>query len=178
MDDAVVDACCLINLCAAGELRHRLSLLGIRWYIPAAVLTESLYVHVEQSDGTIDKSPIDLQSLIDDGTLRSCTAEVGAELNLYVDLATRIDDGEAMALAIAKTRDWILATDDRKAGRIADELSVPVLTTPELIKRWADSANPSPDELRETLRLIEERASFFPAASHPLFTWWRDGANG
>jgi predicted nucleic acid-binding protein len=177
MDDHVVDACCLINLCAAGELRNRLSLLGGSWYVPTAVLREALYVHVKQADGTIDKSPLDLQSWIDNGTLLSCTAEVGGELDLYVELATRIDDGEAMALAIAKARGWTLATDDRKAQRIANELTVAVLTTPELIKRWADSANPSPDELRETLRRIEERASFFPAANHPLYTWWRDGAN-
>jgi predicted nucleic acid-binding protein len=177
MDDTVVDACCMINLCAAGELRNRLSLLGGEWYIPSAVLSESLYVHVEQADGTVDKSPIDLQSLIDDGTLLACTAEPGEELDLYVDLATRIDDGEAMALAIAKTRGWTLATDDRKAMRIAGELSVTVLTTPELIKRWADSAAAGEDELRDAIRLIEQRASFFPATSHPLHSWWRGSAD-
>ncbi len=180
MDDTVVDACCVINLYAAGDLRSRLSWLGGKWYIPTAVLTESLYVHNEQADGTIAMSPIDVQSLIDDGTVLSCTAEPGEELDLYVDLATRIDDGEAMALAIAKTRGWVLSTDDRKARRLADELSVAVLTTPELIKRWSDSAtpSPSPDERRETIRLIEARASFFPATSHPLHTWWRDSADG
>jgi hypothetical protein len=176
MDDTIVGACCMINLYAAGEVRDRLSLLCGKWYIPTAVLTESLYVHIEQVDGTIHKSPIDLRLLIDDGTLLSCTAAPGKERDLYVDLATRIDDGEAMALAIATTRGWTLATDDRKAIRIADELSVAVLTTPDLIKRWSDAATPSADELRETIRLIEVRASFFPATSHPLHNWWRDSA--
>lgn len=178
MDDVVVDACCMINLYAAGELRRRLSLLGGRWYLPTGVVDEALYVHIEQADGTIEKSLIDLQSFVDDGTLLSCTAESAQELELYVDLATRIGDGEAMALAIAKLRGWMLSTDDRKARRIADGLSVSVLTTPELIKRWADSAIVSCDELRDTLRLIEDRANFFPAASHPLHSWWRDIADG
>jgi hypothetical protein len=177
MDDTVVDACCMINLYAAGDLRSWLSLLGGRWYIPVAVLTESLYVHIVQSDGLIDRSPIDLQPLVDDGTLVSCTVEPGEELDLYVDLATRIDDGEAMALAIAKMRGWTLSTDDRKAIRIADELSVARITTPELIKRWSDAAAPSSDELRKTIRLIESRASFFPATRHPLHTWWRASAD-
>ena len=177
MDDVVVDACCMINLYAAGGLRKRLSLLGGRWYVPTAVVVEALYVHIEQADGTIEKSAIDLQSFVDDGTLLSCTVESAEELELYVDLATRIGDGEAMALAIAKSRGWTLWTDDRKAKRITDGLSVSVLTTPDLVKRWADSTILSRDELRDTLRLIEDRAHFFPAASHPLHSWWRDGAD-
>jgi predicted nucleic acid-binding protein len=168
----------MINLYAAGELRRRLSLFGCRWYLPTVVVAEALYVHIEQADGTIEKSPIDLQSFVDDGTLLSCTAESAEELELYVDLATGIGDGEAMALAIAKSRGWTLLTDDRKARRIADGLAIGVLTTPELIKRWADSTILSCDELRDTLRLIEDRASFFPAVSHPLHSWWRDSADG
>ena len=180
MDDVIVDACCMINLYAAGELRRRLSLLGGRWYVPTVVMVEALYVHIEQTDGTIEKSPIELQPYVDDGTLLSCTVESAEELELYVDLATWIGDGEAMALAlaIAKSRGWKLSTDDRKASRIADRLSVSVLTTPELIKRWADSATASCDELRDTLRLIEDRAKFLPATSHPLYSWWRDSADG
>ncbi len=173
MDDTVVDACCMINLCAAGDLCNRLSVLGGKWYVPSAVLAESLYVHVELDDGTVDKSLIDLQPFIDDGTLLSCAADPGDELDLYVDLATQIDDGEAMALAIAKSRGWTLSTDDRKAMRIAGELSVAVLTTPDLIKRWSDLAAPSLDVLQETIRLIENLANFFPASSHPLHDWWR-----
>ncbi|MCH7725212.1 MAG: hypothetical protein IH991_01835 [Planctomycetes bacterium] len=173
MDDVVVDACCLINICAADKLRERLSLLGGKWYIPTAVLAETLYLHIEQADGTVDKFPLDLQSIIDDGVLLSCHAEPGEELELYVDLATRLDDGEAMTLAIAKTRSWTFSTDDRKAKRIAGELSVAVLTTPQIMKRWADLATPSADELRETLDRIEHRASFFPAGSDPLHTCWQ-----
>ena len=178
MDDVVVDACCLLNLCAAGELRKRLSWVGGKWYVPTAVFAESLYLHIEQADGTIDRSPLDLQSFVDDGVLLSCTAEAGEELELYVDLATRLDDGEAMALAIAKSRKWTFSTDDRKAKRVANELSVVVLTTPEIMKRWADSATPSAEELRETLRRIELQASFWPATNDPLQAWWRGSADG
>lgn len=92
---------------------------------------------------------------------------------MYVDLATRLDDGEAMALAIAKTRSWTFSTDDRKAKRVTGELSVAVLTTPEIMKRWADTASAGAEELRESLRRIEQRASFFPSASDPLQGWWR-----
>ena len=172
MDDVVVDACCLINLCAAGELSERLSLIGGKWYVPTAVLAETLYLHIEQADGTVDKSPLDLQSFVDDGVLFSCAAEDGEELELYVDLAMRLDDGEAMALAIAKNRSWTFSTDDRKAKRIAGELGVNIVTTPAIMKRWTDLAAPNADELKETLHRIELLASFFPSASDPLHSWW------
>ena len=174
MDDVVVDACCLINLCAAGELRERLSMLGGEWRIPTAVLSEALYLHVERDDGTIEKVAVDLQSFVDESILLPCEAKPGDELDLYVELATRLDDGEAIALAIAKTRSWTLSTDDRKAKRIAGDLGVNVITTPEIMKKWSDLASPNADDLSEDLKRIERCASFFPAASDPLHSWWRD----
>jgi predicted nucleic acid-binding protein len=173
MDEVIVDACCLINLLAAGEVSERLSTLGGKWYVPKAVSTEALYLHVELEDGTINRVLVDLKPLIDDGVLLTCEVNTGAELDLYVDLARRLDDGEAMALAIAKTRSWTLSTDDRKAIRIAHEMSVNVITTPEIMKRWADLALPDPSELSATLNRIELFASFSPAARDPLHGWWR-----
>jgi len=178
MDAFVINACCMINLFAAGGLRSRLSVIGGTWYVPSVVATESLYVHEEGLDGTISRVSIELQTLLNDHTLLPCTVENAAELDLYVDLATQIDDGEAMALAIARMRGWTLATDDRKAGRLAAELSVSVLTTPDLMKRWADSASPDPSELQRVLCRIEQLAAFAPSSRHPLYDWWRDHARG
>jgi len=177
MDDVVVDACRLINLCAAGELRERLSRLGGEWHVPTVVFAETLYLHVARADGTIEKSLLDLRAYVEEGVLLACTAEAGTELELYVDLAARLDDGEAMALAIAKTRSWTFSTDDFKAKRIANELSITVLTTPQIMKRCAEMAKPSADKLRETLRRIELYASFFPDAKDPLHAWWRKSAD-
>jgi predicted nucleic acid-binding protein len=94
-------------------------------------------------------------------------------MELYVDLAARLDDGEAMALAIAKARRWWLSTDDCKARRLAGDLGVKVLTTPEILKRWADAAHPAPVEIGDMLQNIERRARFAPADNDPLHGWWR-----
>jgi predicted nucleic acid-binding protein len=174
MDDVVIDACCLINVYAAGTLRTRLLTLGRRWYVPSIVVREALYVHQVQADGTTVKIAIDLQSLIDDGTVHSCDATENAELDLFVDFAAQIDDGEAMALAIAKSRGWTVATDDRKAIRLAGEHSIPILTTPDLMKSWADATNAAPHDLRRALENIEQLASFYPASRHHLHKWWND----
>ena len=176
MDDVVIDACCMINLYAAGDLRTRLLTLGKKWYVPSVVVNESLYIHQVQFDGTTIKIAIELQSLIDDGTVHSCDPTEGAELDCYVDFATQIDDGEAMALAIAKSRGWTVATDDRKAIRLAGEHSISVLTTPDLMKSWADSTHAGPDELRQALHHIEQLAAFSPSARDHLHKWWNDRA--
>jgi len=176
MDDVVIDACCLINLYAAGDLRTRLLVHGRKWCIPSVVLRESLYIHQVQADGTTVKIAIEIQSLIDDGSVHSCDATDGAELDLFVDFAAKIDDGEAMALAIAKSRGWTVATDDRKAIRLAEEHSVSVLTTPDLMKSWADSTDAAPEELRLALERIEKLATFSPSSRHPLHKWWNDSA--
>lgn len=135
---------------------------------------ESLYIHQLQSDGTTAKIAIELQSLIDGGAVHSCDPAEGAELELYVDFATQIHDGEAMALAIAKLRGWTVATDDRKAIRLAGEHSISVLTTPDVMKHWADSTDAAPEELRQALHRIEHLATFSPSSRHHLYKWWND----
>src|SRR5512139_3626519 len=99
MDEVVVDACCLINLYAAGNLRELLHASGRHWNLPSAVHAEALFLRVEQPDGTVAREPVDLQPFLEAGVLTVCQAEAGPELDLYVVLAGRIDDGEAMALA-------------------------------------------------------------------------------
>lgn len=175
MDDesVVVDACCLINLFAASEIAEQLAAIGGEWHVPSAVIAETLFLHIKQLDGSTTKELVDLQSLIDDGVLAECTIVGHEELELYVNLATRLDDGESMALAIAKMRGWTLSTDDRKAKRLASELDVSVLSTPEIMKQWADVATPSHQEIQIALRRIENHASFFPSQRDSLYAWWR-----
>lgn len=176
MDEVVIDACCLINLYAVGHSRVGLLLHGRTWYVPSVVIRESLYIHQPQPDGTTLKIAIEMQSLIDEGSIHSCDAVEEDELDLFIDFASKIDDGEAMALAIAKSRGWTVATDDRKAMRMAAEHSISVLTTPDLMKSWADAFHPSLQELRQSLEQIEKLATFSPSSRHPLHKWWNDSA--
>lgn len=173
MDDVIVDACCLINLFAAGDLGKRLYDIGGVWYVPSAVLAETYYLHIERADGSIDKSPIDLQPLVIERVLHTCEPAPGDELDLYVSLAAKLDDGEAMALAIAKTRAWTLATDDRKAQRLATELSVQLLSTSMIMHRWWERAVPTDDELSDTLQRIERLSRYSPGAREAHYSWWR-----
>jgi predicted nucleic acid-binding protein len=79
-----------------------------------------------------------------------------------------------MALAIAKARHWLLATDDRKAISLASQLNVGVITTPQLVRNWSELSGASQDAVREALIRIQDRARFFPNDRSPLRDWWFD----
>ena len=117
---------------------------------------------------------VDLAPVIGAGLLHRCDLEGEDELNLFVQLATTLDDGEAACLAIAKTRGWTLATDDRKGRREAAGLGVPVVTTPELVKAWADAAKAGEAAVAKLLRDIQDYARFAPHKTMPLHSWWVD----
>ena len=109
MNEAIVDACCFINLYATGDLRGFLTASQWSWYIPRAALAESLYIRVVNDAGEDDREAIDPQGCFDDGLLTLIDVQ-DAEAELYVRLARDLDDGEAMALAVARHRGWLLAT--------------------------------------------------------------------
>jgi phosphatidylserine/phosphatidylglycerophosphate/cardiolipin synthase-like enzyme len=133
---------------------------------------ETLFLRDVDPDGNRQLRRVDLQSSVDRGLLLPCSPESEAETSLYVSLATALDDGEAMALAIAKSRAWRLATDDRLAIRYAKDLGVPILTTPELMKRWADALSADINRVRAALRRIQVMARFVPSPSFPMHGWW------
>ena len=64
-------------------------------------------------------------------------------------------DGEAMCLAIAEARGWSIATDDRKAIRVARQAGLAVLSCPELIKAWVNATAPDAKLLVQVLTDIQ-----------------------
>jgi len=180
-DAVVVDACCLINLAAANALNTWLGDLGLRWMLPEAVLGEALFLRCPRDDAAergdspqtdTVREPILLQPQITHRLLTVVRPASDAELAVYVAFARELDDGEAMALAIAQARGWLIATDDHKAIRLAGEAGVPVLTTPAVMRRWADELGPSDAEISAALLAIRERARFLPGGRDPLSEWW------
>jgi hypothetical protein len=77
-----------------------------------------------------------------------------------------------MALAIAQSRGWMLATDDRKAVAVANSVKVAVCGTADLIRRWTETAAVADWTIRDTLLRIKRRARYLPNVRDPLFDWW------
>ena len=89
-------------------------------------------------------------------------------------LAALVDDGEAATAALALHRGCAVATDDRKARRVFGEFmpDVPLVSTLDLMKLWADESQIPRDELRAAMDAMRRSASYVPSRSAPLFDWW------
>lgn len=174
MSDAIIDACCLINFYASGDIGGILAASNLSCHITSLAASESAFIRVRDENGEARLERIALDQTIASGVLKVCGIEGKAEADLYVRLAADLDDGEAMALAIAKHRGWLLVTDDRKAKHISDLVEVPVVTTPELMRRWAETGNVEPSRVSAVLRNIESGARFSPRTDSPDGEWWQE----
>ena len=174
MADQIIDACCLINLYASGRPQAIIPACGGGFYVSEEVRRESLSIRqVDPADASLlIPSPINLGPEISNGLIKECRLETKEEIESYVNFAIEVDDGEASSLAIAKSRNWRVATDDRKAIRLASESGIAVITTPEILERWVRNTNPTDDEIAQAIRAIERFAKFRPRRGNPMYDWW------
>jgi hypothetical protein len=95
-DTVVLDACCLINLAAAGALDTWLGDLGFRWMLPEAVLGEALFLRSSSGQPAADpdaapnepaREPIALAPHFASGLVTVIRPETDAELAAYVAFA-------------------------------------------------------------------------------------------
>lgn len=172
MTRIIIDTCCLINLAAADALDTWLRDLGHEWIVPEIVSREALILRGRSSEGEPTAEPISLQPHIETGLLSLTGIEDEQELSAYVEYAQRLDDGEAMALAIARYKECAIATDDRKAQAMARVHGVEVLTTSQIVKEWVELNSVDNITLAETLDSIRKRGRFIPGTRDPLRDWW------
>ena len=114
MSSLALDACCLLNLVAAGKILHENSTKsGFAIFVPKVVAKESIYILQPDDDqtGQLVRKQVDMNNYVDRKLVSYCDVEGSYEAELYVQFAVQIDDGEAACLAIAKSRSWIMATD-------------------------------------------------------------------
>jgi hypothetical protein len=172
---AVIDACCLIDLLASGQAEAILSAAGFTWHLPSAVESEVRYLrqHDPEKPREIVRVQADLSGLVAAGALARCDAGTEEERERFVHFAAHFrSDGEALCLALAEGRGWTLATDDRKAIRVAGPAGLVVVSCPQLVKTWAHAAMPSQSTLKEVLQNIQILAQFRPNSSMPAYAWW------
>lgn len=173
MDGTIIDTCCLLNLFASGKPREILDFFGgvrVSEYVQREALWIREYDH--ESPPQLIPRRIDLTECLDAGAIAICRLEQSREFELFMQFAQYLDEGEASVLAIAKVRGWIVATDDRKARRIAAEQSVLTITTSEMIHSWTKSEQLSDRYVGEILRDIQRFGRFVPRPTDPLYEWW------
>jgi predicted nucleic acid-binding protein len=169
----LLDACVAINLAAAANLDQIADALQVTFVIVAQAASEAGHLR-DIVDGTAVLTPINLDQFAGTETLE-IRELASSELELYLELAAIVDDGEAATIALAIYRRLELATDDRRARRLCTErnLAEP-LRTMAVLQAYAAAARLKNDEIRQMLIRVRDRASFLPARSDPHLKWWND----
>ena len=173
----LLDASCLINLCASGCLADLASELPFQLCVVNYVKDrEALWVGSEEATQENQKTLISplLAPLIRNNHI-TLFSLLPAETALFVSLALEMDDGEAMTEAVAISRRFAMAIDDRKARKtiIKSAPSIELFTNPDLLWKWSQTGSIRPDHLRKVLISIQRDASYMPSQTHPRGNWWR-----
>lgn len=166
-DSLGIDADVLMNLLATDQLGPILDASDMAGLICPRTEREALYLRPRVASDPRDA--IDLESPISEGFLARTELDA-AETASFVELAKRVDDGEAQVLAVCKHRSLPIATDDKKARSLAAELGVPTLGTADLVFAWC--AIVSEAECAAALVDVEVRASYRPGATDPHRAEW------
>lgn len=167
----LLDACSVINLYATRHMGEILASLAVPVAVVEVVRAEAHYVlKGGEGDDAGEREEIDLAPFVVAAVLRVVPA-TDDELEAFVDLSTRLDDGEALTAAVAISRGWTVVTDDRKARRMLDG-RVPLRYSLDVIKTWAERDGVEAAVLREVLRDLRVRGTYVPGRVHPLKVWW------
>ncbi len=177
-DAIILDACCVMNLYASNKMDEIVASISESVVVHVYVKdVEALTVYkVSKSESPTEKEPIILQPLIEAGLIIVVDFESAAEKISFVNLAAnRLDDGEAATGAIALHRGWAIATDDRKCRSLFNKEAphIELISTPQLIKHWADSITTSPQVVSNIIRNVEARANYLVGRRDHLYSWWQ-----
>jgi predicted nucleic acid-binding protein len=146
----VADANVLINLIHAGHLGLLGTLPSYQFVIPDDVVSE--IIEPEQR-GVLDAA-------FAAGSLHQTTLADPQELALYADLRAILGRGEAACLALAQSRGWLLASDEKRVLRREVERRLGqgrLITTPGLFVLGIRAGVISVEEADRAKDLFEHR---------------------
>lgn len=144
---------------------------AVRFVMTSVAAAEALWLAPLELGG--DREIVDVGGLVSSGAMALFDL-LDDELNQFVSFAREIDDGEAATFAVATIRGLTVATDDRRAQRLAAAVVPPisVVGTTHLLRTWVDANGVTPDRVAEVVRSVERRASYVPRRDDAHFAWW------
>lgn len=146
----IADTSVLINLIHAGHLGLLGSTPGYRFLISDEVLAE---VQDPAQNSLVD-------SAIRDGLIDQTTIQTAEELATYALLTSILGSGESACLAVAESRGWYLACDERRVflrearSRIGEDR---LINTPGLYLLWIRSGMLTVKEADDAKAALESR---------------------
>lgn len=167
-----LDFCSLLNLYCGWSGIQEFHKFGSSWSISETAFNEFKYVRTLQPDGSFLNSEVNRNSVLAQYPLSVLGVSSPKELNTLIELGKLIDDGEAASLALAKHRGFTFVTDDNPAIYAAKSLSVPTVSSIELIFDWSKVQQSHVARLPDVVRNIAILASFHPPRRSDHKQWW------
>jgi len=143
----------LINFAATDTLNLLCQLPDCRFLTVKTVLDEITYENLRNS----------VSRLIEEGILEVVATGVSPDEEIaFIEKYFRKPVGEAVALLAAQSREATIATDEKKARRIAKELHIKVTGTIGLLKRMISAGIINAKQALGLIKEMEEKASYWP----------------
>ena len=169
----ILDACCVLNFCASGQLLGILKSIPVRVAVTQVVREQELKT-LQRLEGEENDGASQFEAAIAQSLLITVDFESEEEAESFVNYAAILDDGESATGAIAVHRQWAIATDDKRAISFfrKETPQLQVLSTLEIVKHWSEEAGVDSQTLRDVLNLIRVKGRYMPPKSHPLHSRW------
>lgn len=168
----IFDTYCLINLVASGRSEDILT-HARAFYIDDSVPSNLfLNAYNDETQTWTDKKQIDITSLLNSDKALLWNLRTEEEYENFLFFAELLCDREAEALALAKTRKWTVATDDRRTMNVAKEHGIRTISTLQIILDWAIRNNVSKPDLNEMALSMRQRANFVVTSKTPGYSAW------
>lgn len=174
----ILDACCILNLCASGQFLAILKSLPAE-IVVTTVVQENELKTLQKLQEEDNDAVLEFETAITQGLLKIVDFESEEERESFVNYVFDLDDGEAATFAIAVHRKWAVATDDNKAIKFIKKIfaDVQILSTPEIIKYWSEKESVDSLVLNNVLNAIKIKGRYQPPKNDPLRNWWINACN-
>jgi predicted nucleic acid-binding protein len=147
MPDVIFDNCVLSNFALSGSLSIIKRLYANTVYATDFAVAENMKGLLKGYAGLMA-----VREAIKEGWLKEITLETEDEKSLFESLSVSMGLGEASSIAVAKTRVFVFACDDRVARREAGFLGVELTGTIGIIMKAVKKKVVAPKEADSILR--------------------------
>ncbi len=130
MLETIFDCCCISNFALSDSL-----FILENFYSKSAYITNFVSAEILRGIQQGNKDLVKVQEALRKGWLKEAVLSSKKEKSLYETLSVSLGLGEASSIAVAKSREFIFACDDRAARRESGLLDVKLTGTVGILKK-------------------------------------------
>lgn len=171
----LLDACCIINLAASGYFLDIIDSFPNQFLVAKYVFENEILSILDQFSEESIITRIEKRDFL--ACTRIVDIQTNEEAEVLIDYVNRpnLDSGEAYSAAIAVSRKYILATDDKAAIKLAIQEGRPeIISTLKIIHYWSESKLINFKTVSLALSNIQTFGKYRPGRNHEYYSWWRN----